>query len=55
LEEPIVQPDVRTGRQHALAVGQALFVTFLWATSWVLIKVGMDDLDLRPLSFAGLR
>ena len=45
----------RTGRQHALAVLQALFVTFLWSTSWVLIKIGLDDLDLKPLSFAGLR
>ncbi len=47
--------DPRTGRQHALAVLQGLLVTFLWSTSWVLIKVGMDDLDLKPLSFAGLR
>jgi drug/metabolite transporter (DMT)-like permease len=47
--------DPRSGRQHALAVGQALFVTFLWSTSWVLIKIGLDDLDLRPLGFAGLR
>jgi drug/metabolite transporter (DMT)-like permease len=45
----------RTGRQHALAVLQALLVTFLWSTSWVLIKIGLDDLDLKPLSFAGLR
>jgi len=45
----------RTGRQHALAVLQALLVTFLWSTSWILIKVGLDDLDLAPLSFAGLR
>jgi drug/metabolite transporter (DMT)-like permease len=47
--------DPRTGRQHAMAVLQGLFVTFLWSTSWVLIKIGLDDLDLRPLSFAGLR
>lgn len=39
MEDPTLAPDVRRGRQHALAVGQALFVTFLWATSWVLIKV----------------
>ncbi|HSM49791.1 MAG TPA: DMT family transporter [Thermoanaerobaculia bacterium] len=31
----------------------ALFVTFLWSTSWVLIKLGLRD--LAPLSFAGLR
>lgn len=45
----------RTGREHLVAVGQALLVTFLWSTSWVLIKVGLDDLDLRPLGFAGVR
>jgi drug/metabolite transporter (DMT)-like permease len=57
LEEPILAAPVavRTGRQHAMAVLQALLVTFLWSTSWILIKVGMDDLDLAPLSFAGLR
>lgn len=49
----IVTP--RSGRQHALAVLQALLVTFLWSTSWILIKVGLDDLDLAPISFAGLR
>lgn len=32
---------------------QALFVTFLWSTSWVLIKVGLEDIP--PLTFAGLR
>lgn len=42
-------------RQHTLAALQALFVAFLWSTSWVLIKIGMSDLDLRPISFAGLR
>src|SRR5690606_15006328 len=54
LDTPAVA-EPRTGRQHALAVLQALFVTFLWSTSWVLIKIGLDDLDLAPLSFAGLR
>src|SRR5690242_1288211 len=38
---------------HARAVTQALFVTFLWATSWVLIKFGLKDIP--PLTFAGLR
>jgi drug/metabolite transporter (DMT)-like permease len=54
LTDPFFPPP-RTGRQHALAVAQALLVTFLWSTSWVLIKVGLDDLDLAPISFAGLR
>lgn len=35
------------------AVLQALFVTFLWSTSWVLIKIGLSDIP--PLTFAGLR
>jgi len=47
--------DPRTGRQHALAVLQALLVTFLWSTSWILVKIGLDDLGMDPLSFAGLR
>lgn len=38
-----------------MAVLQGLFVTFLWSTSWVLVKIGLDELDLQPLSFAGLR
>lgn len=32
---------------------QALLVTFLWSTSWVLIRWGLRDLP--PLTFAGLR
>ncbi len=40
---------------RAVATAQALLVTFLWSTSWVLIKVGLNDLELPPLSFAGLR
>jgi len=35
------------------AAALAIFVTFLWATSWVLVKLGLDDLP--PLTFAGLR
>jgi drug/metabolite transporter (DMT)-like permease len=31
----------------------ALLVTFLWSTSWVLIKVGLVDIPALP--FAGLR
>ncbi len=38
---------------HLRAVLQALFVTFLWATSWVLIKFGLADIP--ALTFAGLR
>ena len=38
---------------HARAVLQAFFVTFLWSTSWVLIKIGLKDIP--ALTFAGLR
>ena len=38
---------------HLVAVLQALFVTFLWSTSFVLIKVGLKDIP--PFTFAGLR
>ncbi|HEX6197744.1 MAG TPA: DMT family transporter [Jiangellaceae bacterium] len=35
------------------AVLQAFIVTFLWSTSWVLIKIGLDEIP--ALTFAGLR
>jgi drug/metabolite transporter (DMT)-like permease len=38
---------------HLRAVLQAFLVTFLWSTSWVLIKIGLRDIP--ALSFAGLR
>lgn len=55
LSGPMLPRLSQTPRPHLGAVGQALFVTFLWSTSWVLIKIGLDDLDLQPLGFAGLR
>jgi drug/metabolite transporter (DMT)-like permease len=36
-----------------VAILQGLFVVFLWATSWVLIKIGLQEIP--PLTFAGLR
>ncbi len=38
---------------RTLAVLQALFVVFLWATSWVFVKIGLRDIP--PVTFAGLR
>lgn len=38
---------------HTKAVLQAFFVTFLWSSSWVIIKIALEDLS--PLTFAGLR
>jgi drug/metabolite transporter (DMT)-like permease len=43
-----------TSNLHIKAVLQALFVTFLWATSWVLIKIGLQA-SLPAITFAGLR
>jgi drug/metabolite transporter (DMT)-like permease len=39
---------------QAVAVFQAIFVTMLWASSWVLIKLGLRA-SLPALTFAGLR
>jgi len=41
------------GSPHVRVVAQAFFVTFLWSTSWVLIKLGLEDIP--ALTFAGLR
>jgi len=35
------------------AILLALLVTFLWSTSWVLIKIGLEEIP--PVTFAGLR
>lgn len=40
-------------QSHLVPVLQALFVTFLWSTSWILIKFGLDEIP--ALTFAGLR
>lgn len=39
---------------HLQSVFLALLVTFLWSTSWVLIKIGLKA-SLPPVTFAGLR
>jgi drug/metabolite transporter (DMT)-like permease len=36
------------------AILQALMVTFLWSTSWVLVKIGLQE-NLPALTFAGVR
>lgn len=40
---------------HRRALALALTVTVLWASSWVIIRYGLDDEGLRPLTFAGIR
>ncbi|MHA2251866.1 MAG: DMT family transporter [Candidatus Kariarchaeaceae archaeon] len=38
---------------YLIAVIQALFVTVLWSSSWVIIKFGLEDIP--PVIFSGLR
>lgn len=40
---------------HLRAVAIALGVTFLWSSSWVLVRWGLDQESLEPITFAGLR
>lgn len=40
-------------RSHLVAILQALLVTVLWSSSWVLIKQGLEEIP--ALTFAGLR
>jgi len=49
--KPVTQTQ---STSHLRAVLLALLVTFLWSTSWVLIKLGLQA-SLPPLTFAGLR
>lgn len=39
---------------HATAVALAVFVTVLWSSSWVIIRIGLSH-SLPPVLFAGLR
>lgn len=48
-------PSPSTAQNRPRAAALALVVTFLWSTSWVLIRRGLDDEDLPPITFAGLR
>lgn len=43
----------RLASARHVAIAQALLVTFLWSTSWVLIKFGLGEIP--ALTFAGLR
>ncbi len=40
---------------HFKAVAIALGVTLLWSSSWVLIRWGLDQESLEPITFAALR
>jgi drug/metabolite transporter (DMT)-like permease len=45
---------VPTAISRLKAILLAFFVTVLWSTSWVLIKIGLRN-NLPPITFAGLR
>ena len=47
------RPDPR--REHLVALWTAVAVTVLWSSSWILIRIGLDDEELPPVTFAGLR
>ena len=40
---------------RSFSIVQAFFVTVLWSSSWPIIKFGLEDEGLPPLTFAGLR
>ena len=44
-----------TDHTHRNALLAALFVTVLWSSSWIIIRFGLDDEGLTPLTFAGIR
>ncbi len=43
----------RRKKSHLLSIFQALLVTFLWSTSFILIKIGLGEIP--PVTYAGLR
>lgn len=49
----IVASSSRPTRARMLAL--AGLVSLLWSSSWILIRTGLEDADLSPLTFAGLR
>jgi drug/metabolite transporter (DMT)-like permease len=53
LNPKVMHLHASDGSSHRRAVLQALLVTFLWSTSWIVIKLGLKDIP--ALTFAGLR
>ena len=44
---------VKNKSSHIVSIFQALFVTFLWSTSFIIIKWGL--IEIPPITYAGLR
>jgi drug/metabolite transporter (DMT)-like permease len=40
---------------HRRALAIAVAVTVLWSSSWVIVRFGLDDAGLTPVTFAGMR
>jgi drug/metabolite transporter (DMT)-like permease len=54
LQEEENEIEIRSSfRTYLMAVFLALVVTALWASSWVIIKFGLEEIP--PITFAGLR
>jgi drug/metabolite transporter (DMT)-like permease len=51
MNSPVAPREFLGSRVSAVAI--SVFVVFLWATSWVLIKIGLEEIP--ALTFAGLR
>lgn len=51
--EPVVGQPISRNPSRGAAIGLALLVTFLWSTSWVLIRFGLKEVP--AMTFAGLR
>lgn len=45
----------RIAKTRPFAIFQAFFVTILWSSSWPIIKFGLENENLPPFIFAGLR
>jgi drug/metabolite transporter (DMT)-like permease len=44
-----------TSTDRRVAIALAVVVTVLWSSSWVIIRFGLDNESLQPLTFAALR
>ncbi len=42
-------------KTRPFAIFQAFFVTILWSSSWPIIKFGLENENIPPFMFAGLR
>jgi len=48
-----VRKEMKTKYTHIISIFQALLVTFLWSTSFIIIKWGL--IEIPPITYAGLR